>query len=216
MTTEHTTAKIGVDRQRWDRRYRQGAYAQRPWPSAYLKQLCDKGVIGSRGRALDLACGRGRNSLFLASIGFTVDAVDIAAAGIAQGVRLALQQNLRVNWQCRDLLSTTPIIPAQRYALIVMFRFVAPNLLPILLDALEPGGVLVVEEHMQWGGKEALLGPGSNRFRVCPGDLASQMHVANIEFDVRDAYEGLVAEQADDGSQGHAAISRMCIQRRST
>ena len=67
-----------TDRQRWDQRYREGTYAARPWPSAYLRQLCDDGLIQPVGRALDVACGRGRNSLFLSAAGYAVDAVDVS------------------------------------------------------------------------------------------------------------------------------------------
>ena len=59
-----------TDRQRWDQRYRTGAYAERPWPSAYLQQCIPQIAANPvAARALDVACGRGRNSLYLAQQG---------------------------------------------------------------------------------------------------------------------------------------------------
>ena len=57
MKTENPESKNPSDRQRWDLRYREGAHAQRYWPSAYLQQLHQDGVIPDDGRALDMACG---------------------------------------------------------------------------------------------------------------------------------------------------------------
>ena len=85
------------DRTRWDARYRNGAYAERPWPSTFLEQnivaLPSSGGDGSHGhdKALDLACGAGRNSVFLAQHGFTTQGIDISAAAIAAGSAYACQ-----------------------------------------------------------------------------------------------------------------------------
>ena len=146
MRTENPESKNPSDRQRWDLRYREGAYAQRHWPSAYLQQLHQGGVIPDDGRALDIACGRGRNSLFLASHGLAVDAVDVSPVAIAQGANTAIAGHMRVNWQCSDVLKLNCSLPLNTYALAVMIRFVAPTLLPRLLHALVPRGILVLPQ----------------------------------------------------------------------
>ena len=83
-----------------------------------------------------------------------MDAVDVSATAIAHAANAAIARRVRVNWQCRDLLAARDPVPVSTYALIVMFRFVAPKLLPSLLFGLTPGGVLIVEEHLQWAGPE--------------------------------------------------------------
>ena len=91
-----------TDRQRWDARYRDGAYEQRAWPSAYLQQCVPLIAPTQLGvRALDIACGRGRNSLYLAQQGFAVDAVDVSSVAIAHGATRALQAGLTINWRCQ-------------------------------------------------------------------------------------------------------------------
>lgn len=216
MTSKLTKHSQISDRQRWDSRYREGAYSARYWPAAYLKQLVDAGVIVGTGSALDVACGRGRNSLFLADQGYRVDAVDVAPVAIAQGANLALKLGMRINWQCRDLAHVRTPFKMRAYSLIVMIRFVAPELFPHLLQGLDADGLLVIEEHMQWPQTEALVGPTSQRFRVAPGEVLVQLRQAGIEFDVVDQFEGLVKETKDDGADGTAAVSRLCIRRRTS
>ena len=207
MRTQNPESVNPSDRQRWDLRYREGAYAQRHWPSAYLQQLHQDGVVPDDGRALDIACGRGRNSLFLASHGLAVDAVDVSPVAIAQGANTAIAGHMRVNWQCSDVLKLGCSLPLNTYALAVMIRFVAPTLLPRLLHALVPRGILVLEEHLQWDGAEDISGPGSNRFRVAAGDLLGQLQAARVDFEVVDQFEGLVPEPAEDSMSVRAALA---------
>jgi SAM-dependent methyltransferase len=216
MTSKLTKHSQISDRQRWDLRYRDGAYAARYWPAAYLKQLLEAGTIAGAGRALDVACGRGRNSLFLADQGYRVDAVDVAPVAIAQAANLALNLGRRINWQCRDLTQVHAPFERRAYALIVMFRFVAPELSRRLLEGLDADGLLVIEEHMRWPQTEALVGPTSQRFRVAPGQILEQLRQTGIEFDVVDEFEGLIKETKDDGIDGTAAVSRLCIRRRTS
>lgn len=205
------------DRQRWDQRYRQGSYENRYWPSAYLERLCHDGTIGSAGRALEIACGRGRNSLYLAERGFQVDAVDVSPVALAYGVNSAISQGLAVNWQCRNVLEgDVSLEPAAQYDLIVVIRFVAPKLLPKLVAALSVDGVLLIDSHMRWSGSEDLVGPSGQRFRVKPGELKRLLRSAQTPFDIVDDYEGLVPEPATDGQDGVAAVSRLCIRRRTS
>ncbi len=111
------------DRTRWDARYREGAYSQRPWPSGFLQQNINAVASAnqqSAGRALDLACGAGRNSVFLAQQGFATQGVDISAAAIARGAAYATQVGVKVDWVCKSLLAqsdaeveaVSPVVPA--------------------------------------------------------------------------------------------------------
>ena len=83
------------DRDKWNARYDDGAYADRDRPSELLTNWIDR---IDAGRALDIACGTGRNARYLARRGFRVDALDIAASGLARGRELARSEGLSVNW----------------------------------------------------------------------------------------------------------------------
>lgn len=124
---------------------------QKRWNSRYLKKTGGSGpsaIVSSYfssapvGRALDIACGNGRNSRFLAQKGFTVDAVDISNIALDQ-----LQENGKgINVICRDLDSWQ--IPRNRYQLIINIRFLNRRLFPMIQTALSPGGVLIFESFI--------------------------------------------------------------------
>ena len=200
-----------TDRQRWDARYREGAYGQRLWPSAYLEQCVPRLTPAQSGaRALDVACGRGRNSLYLAQQGFAVEAVDVSPAAIAQGARTALQTGLAINWRCQDVQSGAATWqPQGSFDLIIMFRFVASSLLPVLFEHLTPGGQLLVEEHMQWSGTEELSGPSNPAFRVTSTELNQALSPCIEQLEVVEEFAGAVDEP--DGSR--AALARLWVRR---
>ena len=56
------------------------------------------------GTILDVGCGEGRNSIFLAEKGFIVDAIDISEAGIEKAKRIAATCGTKVNFFCQDLI----------------------------------------------------------------------------------------------------------------
>ena len=171
------------DREKWDRRYVAGAYADRRHPSAILA----KWLPGlSAGDALDIACGAGRNALHMARAGFRVDAVDVSAEALARAAASAAELGLEVNWVQCDLDAGLPL--AGPYDLIVMIRYVNEPLLRALPALLKPGGTLIVEEHLST--EEAVIGPSDPRFRVTPGTLPA----AVPDLEVLEATEALTSD----------------------
>ena len=126
------------DQEKWDTRYRKRLGGTQPSPI-----LMKYWSLASVGNALDIACGNGRNSIFLAEKGFTVDAVDIStvATGHLAG------KNPNINVICTDL-DTWPI-PPNRYDLIINIRFLDRRLFPMIQDGLKSGGLLIFESFME-------------------------------------------------------------------
>jgi SAM-dependent methyltransferase len=153
-----------ADRRKWDTRYRQGSYEARTYPSPFLEQWLDR---IPRGRALDVACGAGRNALRLAEAGFTVEGVDIAPAALERAAAGAAQRGLTVSWKQADLDTTVP--PAERYALVSVIRYMNRLLMPHLASALVDGGWLVFEHHFQT--PREVSGPRDDGFRLRPQEL---------------------------------------------
>ena len=151
------------DRAKWDARYQAGAYEERIQPSAFLAACAHR--LPRRGNALDLGCGAGRNAMFLAKRGLTVDAADISAVALARGRERA--GALPIRWLQRDL--ELGFEPERCYDVIVNRRYVHLALLAELAASLRPGGLLVVEQHLQHA--EADAGPSDPAFRVAPGAL---------------------------------------------
>lgn len=182
------------DREKWDQRYREGAYASRNYPSEFLRNRVELLNIG---RAMDLACGLGRNSIYLAELGFEVDAIDVSLVGLEIAREKAKERRLLIHWLNEDLVNDWTI-PTQQYDLILMFRFVSSEVLLKLPQLLAQGGALIIEEHLQWP-QGNVVGPSGNRFRVKPGELMEGCK----ELDVLFHYEGLVDEP--DGSMAALA-----------
>jgi len=141
----------GQDRDKWNDRYRAGAYAERPHPAALVERWAPdlleqwlRRSVEAESRALDLACGAGRNAIWLAERGFAVDAVDIAEAGLELARRRAAERGVTVGWHCLDLDEGLPV-ELDGYDLVLAMRFLDRQVFPQLPGRLRPGGWLVSE-----------------------------------------------------------------------
>ncbi len=189
------------DREKWNTRYREGSYHARTHPSELLEKWLPDVPLG---RALDVAAGAGRNSLYLAAAGFEVDAIDISAEALARLQRDAKDRGLSINTIERDLESDS--LPKQSYALIVMVRYTNGDLIPRLLALLEDGGVFLCEEHLETDAD--VVGPTDPAFRVRPNELAEL--AAGLE--ILQYTEGLV----EDPDGRIAALARLVARKSGT
>jgi SAM-dependent methyltransferase len=192
----------GIDREKWNQRYCDGAYAERTHPSVFLEHWLDSAPAG---RALDLACGAGRNALYLAQNGFEVDAVDISGEAIARGQSSARNLGVAINWYEWDL-DESPLALEPGYQLILVVRYVNLTLVRELVSLLAPGGILLCEQHLETDAE--VIGPSNPAFRVKPGELESALaglQIIHLE-------EGLSPEP--DGSL--AALARVVARRQSS
>jgi len=134
------------DQIKWDKKYTESdkllGFRE---PSPLLKQFFSS-VQGTK--ALDIACGTGRNTLYLAQNGFEVDALDISAVALQE-----LTQHMQkvtdlafIHTQLVDLDSYTP--PLSTYDMIIQTNFLDRRLIPLLASALTKGGLLIIETYM--------------------------------------------------------------------
>ncbi len=102
-----------------------------------------------KGRALDIAAGSGRNTLYLAAHGFQVNALDRDEQRLAELAATAKQRNLpNVSVRMVDLERSTddrPEFPTRTYDVILVFFYLHRPLFPWLIEALKPNGVLIYE-----------------------------------------------------------------------
>jgi tellurite methyltransferase len=190
-----------AERDKWDARYRAGAYAERAHPTALLADWLDR---LPRGRALDVACGAGRNALFLAAAGYAVDAVDISPAGLERGSAAAAERGVDVTWHCADLEEHPDALPRGPYDLVVWVRYVNAALWPAVVSRLAPGGHVLVEQHLVTSAD--VVGPTSAAFRLAPGHLARAAAALATVYE----REGLVVDP--DGR--NAALAQLIARRR--
>ena len=183
-----------ADRERWNARYASGEYAARTHPSPLLAAWIHR---LPRGRALDVACGLGRNAIHLAANGYAVDAMDISAVALSKARERAASAGVAVNWIEADL--EQPDIARETYDVIVVARFLDRPLIPRLVDALRPGGHVVYDHHYITPAN--VDGPKSRRFRARPNELLERFRALRVlSFD-----EGIVADP--DGSR--MALARL-------
>lgn len=135
----------------WDERY---AGAELMWslgPNRFVAAECDRLPAG---RALDLACGEGRNAIWLAGRGWQVIAVDFSAAALDKARASAGRAGVQVTWVEADVLGWLPPVSSQQpaYDLVVLAYLQLPHaerrgVLSGAAAVTAPGGSLLVVAH---------------------------------------------------------------------
>jgi len=131
----------------WNERYQQQTYDFAPpdWLVAFAPRLQP---TVHNARALDLACGGGRNSLLLAQLGYTVDAWDISEVALRLlATELERVRETRVVPRRVDLDEVQ--LPPDTYDLILDAHYLDRRLFEQLQRALRPGGLLLVHTFLQ-------------------------------------------------------------------
>lgn len=110
-------------------------------PAAWLVDNLD--VLPPGGVVLDVACGSGRHALFLAARGWRVHAVDRQVGRVEQVGRV--RQVGEITTECIDLERGDPALGEGVYDAVIVFNYLHRPLMPALVRALRPGGVLIYE-----------------------------------------------------------------------
>ncbi|CQR73520.1 Tellurite methyltransferase [Sporomusa ovata DSM 2662] len=72
------------------------------FPDENLVSYFHKGFL-TKGKVLEFGCGNGRNAIFFAQQGCTVDAIDISNVSIEWGKELALKYKANINFTCKSV-----------------------------------------------------------------------------------------------------------------
>ena len=119
------------------------------------------GLVAPESTVLDLAAGRGRHALFFAERGNKVVALDRDTS------RLPAHANIEP--LTADLEDGSPWPLSRRFGAVVVTNYLHRPLMPALLDAVEPGGVLLYETFM--AGNERFGRPNRPEFLLRDGEL---------------------------------------------
>ena len=135
-------------RERWNERYAGDGFeplpdAPAPWLVEHADALRELLAATGEARALDVACGDGRNARWLAELGFAVDAVDVSDVAIGALRDAVAERGLRVDARVLDL-EREPL-PAGAYDVVVCVSYLQRDLFAALRDALRPGGLVLYE-----------------------------------------------------------------------
>lgn len=196
-----------TDRDKWNDRYREGAYLGRDHPAVLVAEhvpdiaATQRAAAGSGESltALDLACGAGRNARYLAGLGYQVDAVDIAGEALARAAAAPVAPAAApIRWIEHDLDLGLPRGLGD-YDLILIIRYLDLSLVAAAAERLRPGGYLLCEAHLV--SDAAVIGPRNPEFRARPGELRR----AAAALDVAEYWEGVRSDP--DGRA--AALARL-------
>ena len=179
----------------WDERYGQEEATPERGPAAFLVE--HRHLLPSRGRALDVAMGTGRNALYLASLGYEVTGIDVSGVAVERCRQEAARRSLRIEAVQADLESYG--LPRAVYDVVINFYYLHRDMAPQLEEALRPSGVLVFEsfttEQRQFG-----WGPQNDEFLLRPGELRTLFP----ELEALAYREGLV--EGDKGTKAVAGL----------
>ena len=136
-------------REAWDGRYQGEEYIFGKEPNAYLASHA--ALLKPGQRALLVADGEGRNSVWCALRGLTVDAFDVSPVGIAKARQLAVERAVSVNFfvsSCEEWNWQ----PEKFDVVVVIFAHFAASearekLFAHFITTLKPGGLLIIQGY---------------------------------------------------------------------
>jgi tellurite methyltransferase len=108
--------------------------------------LVDNVHLLPKGRVLDIAMGTGRNTIYLAGMGFEVEGVDISKEAVDVAVRSAQKQGVCIGAKVVDLEGGYRIQEGA-YDVIICFYYLQRSLIPSIKNGLRSGGVLIYETY---------------------------------------------------------------------
>ena len=154
------------DQRRWDKRFGKKEFALGKKPNSFLKKHIH---LLTRGTALDIATGEGRNAVFLAQHGFEVDAVDISEKGLRKARQLAREKGVKINTFAVDLGRFQ--IEKERYDLIANFYFLKRRLIPRIKKGLKKKGRVIFETYILDHRKLGTGGPKQAKYFLKSNEL---------------------------------------------
>jgi SAM-dependent methyltransferase len=170
-----------VEREDWNRRHGESGQLFGVDPNRFLVAEVD-GL--APGRALDLACGAGRNAVWLAEQGWQVTGVDFSDVAIDNARRLAGDRGVAVEWLVADLGEWEPAANAFDLVVVLYLHLPAEERRPIMrraAAALAGGGTILVVGHHSANIAEGTGGPQDARVLFTAEDIAADLEGLDVE-----------------------------------
>lgn len=170
-----------MDAADWNQRYEEHGLVWSAEPNQFLAAE----VTGLKpGRALDLACGEGRNALWLAEQGWDVTAADFSDVALAKARHLAAERGVEVAWVLADVFDYAP--EPRAFDLVAVFYLQVPanerrRVLEKAADAVAPGGTVLVVGHDVENLSTGARGPRDPEVLMTPEAVASELPELHIE-----------------------------------
>ncbi|WP_144548263.1 bifunctional 2-polyprenyl-6-hydroxyphenol methylase/3-demethylubiquinol 3-O-methyltransferase UbiG [Bacillus sp. X1(2014)] len=172
---------------KWNNKYKDRMIdIKEPVPNPRLENLS---VYLNGGTALDLACGLGGNSLFLARMNYQVHSIDISDVAINFIRERSAQDNLKIQAQVCDLTEwSNPIMTNSTYDIVVITYYLDRSLFPIVKSVTKEGGYFFMETFNQ---SPRIENQGvSSQYKLLPNELLAEFSDWNVLFFEENEQEG--------------------------
>ncbi len=146
----------------WDEKYRSCERGKEDQPTLLVVETAARLPPGA---AIDLACGAGRNAIYLAQKGWTVTAIDGSEHAIELVRKRSAARGLHLQTAVADLTAASFSIPPAAFDLVVIGYYLQRDLFPKAMAAVRPGGAVLAIVHTPDAGEE------SSCKRAAPGEL---------------------------------------------
>jgi len=175
--------RAAMDSDAWNRRY---AGHELVWTSEPNRFLVAEAAGLEAGRALDVACGEGRNAVWLAERGWRMTGVDFSEVGLEKARALAAARGVQAEWVTADLLDYTP--GPQAYDLVLVFYLQVPatERRPIVraaAGAVAPGGVFLLVAHDRRNLEHGHGGPQDPTVLYTASDVVGDLEGTSLEIE---------------------------------
>lgn len=170
-----------MDSAEWDRRY---GGRELLWTGEPNRFLVSEAADLRPGRALDLACGEGRNAVWLAQQGWQVTGVDFSAVALEKARHLAAASGVEAEWIVADLLGYRPEVGA--FDLVLLFYLQVPaaqrrEIVRAAADAVASGGTFLLVAHDRSNLELGHGGPQEPAVLYSAGDVVADLGGLRIE-----------------------------------
>jgi SAM-dependent methyltransferase len=187
-----------VDAAAWDERYRDRDLVWSGEPNVFVaEEVADL----PPGRALDLAAGEGRNAIWLAQRGWTVEAVEFSSVALEKASTLAAQAGVEVTLTLADLTEAPALEPADLVLLAYLHlpRAAAQRALRHAASLVRPGGTFLLVAHARRNLAAGYGGPQDPAVLPDVHELVDDLAASDLL--VRRAEEVTRRVETDDGAR---------------
>jgi len=181
-----------MDAQTWNERYDTPELIWSGSPNQFLPQQVEGLEVGT---VLDLACGEGRNAVWLGTQGWEITGVDFSEVGIAKAKKLAADNDITGTWVTADATTWSP--PLDGFDLVLVFYLQLPATerraaVKTAISSLAIDGTFVLVAHDLLNLTQGFGGPQDANVLVTSEGIIADITAAEIDLDVE-----LVIERAE-------------------